>query len=306
MAAELVLRTPTFDDVDAVVDLINDESARLTGSHDTEVDADEIRGWWTQPAPFDLERDVCVAVQGRRVTGYGDLADDRSDGSVFWLDVRGPAAAAVLSEMERRARERAAPGAVLRAMSDSTDERLASLLAAHVYETIRDSYRMMIELEGRTFVPSLPAGAAIRAARGEEDDALLYDVGQRSFADHWEFVPRPFEEWRHWMHDVGEMDRTLWFVAEMGGEPAGVALCRPTMHGNADGGWVSTLGVLPAFRSRGLGTALLVHAFGEFQRRGRRRVGLGVDAENTTGAVRLYERAGMHVVRRWHIWEKPA
>ena len=62
----------------------------------------------------------------------------------------------------------------------------------------------------------------------------------------------------------------------------------------------------PAFRSRGLGTALLVHAFGEFQRRGRRRVGLGVDAENTTGAVRLYERAGMHVVRRWHIWETPA
>ena len=35
-----------------------------------------------------------------------------------------------------------------------------------------------------------------------------------------------------------------------------------------------------------------------------RRVGLGVDSENRTGAVRLYERAGMHVERRSDTWEK--
>jgi hypothetical protein len=34
---------------------------------------------------------------------------------------------------------------------------------------------------------------------------------------------------------------------------------------------------------------------GEFYRRGQPRVGLGVDAQNPTGATRLYERAGMHV-----------
>jgi ribosomal protein S18 acetylase RimI-like enzyme len=54
---------------------------------------------------------------------------------------------------------------------------------------------------------------------------------------------------------------------------------------------VHVLGVRPAWRKRGLATALLRHIFRDFQQRGATRVGLGVDGENTTGAVRLYERS---------------
>jgi ribosomal protein S18 acetylase RimI-like enzyme len=46
-----------------------------------------------------------------------------------------------------------------------------------------------------------------------------------------------------------------------------------------------------------LGGLLLRTAFHEFQQRGFEHVGLGVDAENTTNAVALYENAGMHVHR---------
>ena len=35
------------------------------------------------------------------------------------------------------------------------------------------------------------------------------------------------------------------------------------------------------------------------------KASLGVDAENTTGAVRLYELAGMSVERRFDIFRKP-
>ena len=52
-ATRVLLRAPTLADVEAVVALINAESARLTGSTDSETDADEIRGWWTQPPPCD-------------------------------------------------------------------------------------------------------------------------------------------------------------------------------------------------------------------------------------------------------------
>ena len=55
-----------------------------------------------------------------------------------------------------------------------------------------------------------------------------------------------------------------------------------------------------------LRTALLEHSFGELQRRGRTRAGLSVDAENTTGAVRLYERVGVTVLERQDTWEKRA
>ena len=50
--------------------------------------------------------------------------------------------------------------------------------------------------------------------------------------------------------------------------------------------------------------ALLLHTFGEFYRRGQPTVVLGVDAQNLTGALRLYERAGMHVSMRFTTYEK--
>ena len=59
-----------------------------------------------------------------------------------------------------------------------------------------------------------------------------------------------------------------------------------------------------AWRRRGVGLALLRHTFREFHLRGDTHVGLGVDAENPTGATRLYERAGMRVINELVLYEK--
>ena len=95
------------------------------------------------------------------------------------------------------------------------------------------------------------------------------------------------------MRSQGEgFDPGLWFVVRDGPGVAAVCRCEGERR---SGGYVAMLGVRPAWRKRGLGLALLRHAFREFHRRGERRVTLGVDSENETGATRLYERAGMHV-----------
>jgi len=47
--------------------------------------------------------------------------------------------------------------------------------------------------------------------------------------------------------------------------------------------------------------ALLRHAFGEFHQRGWCSVALGVDSESPTGATKLYEKAGMRVIRQFDI-----
>jgi len=60
----------------------------------------------------------------------------------------------------------------------------------------------------------------------------------------------------------------------------------------------------PAWRGRGLAKALLLHSFREFHQRGKRRVGLGVDSQNATGATRLYEGIGMVVDSEQVVWEK--
>jgi ribosomal protein S18 acetylase RimI-like enzyme len=50
---------------------------------------------------------------------------------------------------------------------------------------------------------------------------------------------------------------------------------------------------------------LLEHGFALLAARGRTLVRLNVDSDNETGAAGLYERAGMHVLRSFHCYERP-
>jgi ribosomal protein S18 acetylase RimI-like enzyme len=130
---------------------------------------------------------------------------------------------------------------------------------------------------------------------------------EESFQDHFGFVAEPLEEglkrFKHFWEGEGS-DPTLLYVAMDGDQIAGINLCRPHAFDDLDMGWAGTLGVLRPWRKRGLGLALLRHSFNEFYRRGKRKVGLGVDAQNLTGALRLYENAGMHVHQTFDQYEK--
>ena len=132
---------------------------------------------------------------------------------------------------------------------------------------------------------------------------MVYEAVEESFADHWDHVRGSYDEWAAFLMD-GSFEPLVWFLAVDGGEIAGFSLCRERQPGRPDTGWVRQLGVRRPWRRRGLALALLLHSFGELHRRGRTSVGLGVDGENTTGAVRLYERAGMHVERRFDTYER--
>ena len=87
-------------------------------------------------------------------------------------------------------------------------------------------------------------------------------------------------------------------------EIAGVALCNSHVGPDKEIGFVETLGVRRPWRHQGLGLALLHHAFGEFLKRNYKRVGLGVDTQNLSGATRLYQKAGMQVTRELSVYEK--
>ena len=67
---------------------------------------------------------------------------------------------------------------------------------------------------------------------------------------------------------------------------------------------MDVVGVRRPWRRRGLGLALLRHAFGEYRRRGVRRIELSVDAGSVTGAPRLYGRAGMRQKTVYVVYQK--
>ena len=161
---------------------------------------------------------------------------------------------------------------------------------------------MEIDLAEPGEEPVWPDGLASRPfERGEE--RAVYDAYVEAFADHWGFVPETFGDWRTW--NLGASDDTsLWRLVEDDGEIAALCVSRPSRGEDEALGWVSILAVRRPWRRRGLARALLLESFGLFRSIGRRRVGLGVDAENTTGALALYEGVGMRVTSRSDTWER--
>lgn len=187
-------------------------------------------------------------------------------------------------------------------------EKSKTLFEDMGYAHIRSSYHMLIEMDGLVPEPVWSEGITLRTFNPETDAEAVYRAETESFRDHFGFVEEPFEEgfksFKHFQIEYESFDPTLLFLAMDGNEIAGINICRPNSYDDPNLGWVSTLGVRRPWRKRGIGLALLRHSFNEFYRRGRRKVGLGVDALNLTGALRLYENAGMHVHKSFDLYEK--
>jgi ribosomal protein S18 acetylase RimI-like enzyme len=150
---------------------------------------------------------------------------------------------------------------------------------------------MLVELKDPPAAPEWPDGFTIDTHKPEDARAFLEALTE-AFEEEWHFVPTSFEEWTERRLNAPDFDPTLWFIVRDGDRVAAILRADPEVE---RAGWIGALGVLKPWRRRGLGLALLRHAFGEFYRRGQPRIALGVDAENTSGATRLYERAGMRV-----------
>ena len=302
-----MLRPPRVDEATAVAEVVNGYARRVFGTDETT--PAEVLTAWTSPGT-DRERDVVVATdaEGRHV-GYGYVIDAGRQHTDFWLQVVAhppdpEVTTAVERWLERRSRQLARAGAVLRVSAASPDDDKKRLLAHELgYRLVRHFFRMEIDLEERPPAPEWPGAVSVRSFEPGADDHVAYEADMEAFQDHWGFVREPIEDWRHWILRE-PFDPSLCFLVFEGEELAGFCMCPPHKEGQPELAWVDNLGVRPAWRRRGIALAMLRHAFAEFRTRGFRRAGLGVDGENTTGAVRLYERAGMQIARRWDQYEK--
>jgi len=177
-------------------------------------------------------------------------------------------------------------------------------------QLIRHSFRMKIDFESAPPEPVWAKGITVRSVTDPGVDIeTITRVDVESFQDHFGFIEQPFEDelawFRNWLENSEQLaDLSLWYLAMDGDQAVGLALCAVYDTENRQLGHVNSLGVLRSHRKRGIGLALLHHAFGEYYRRGYKGVSLGVDAENLTGALRLYKKAGMHVHRQFDLYEK--
>jgi ribosomal protein S18 acetylase RimI-like enzyme len=125
-----------------------------------------------------------------------------------------------------------------------------------------------------------------------------------SFAQHFGFVPKSFEEWHERIEASATHDWSQLRVAYVDGEPAAMLLGSDAFIADENCGYVNNVGVLPAARGRGLARLLLGHAFAEDARRGRRGTQLNVDTNNPTPALDLYLSVGLRATLVVDVWRR--
>jgi mycothiol synthase len=304
-----LVRHPTRTDLPAIVELTAACDRHDFGGVDFPLAALETE--WAMPR-FDPARDAwAVDAEGAGLAAYAHLT--RRPGAapevVGWVRPahRGRGLGSLLIDLgESRVRDLLddpgvdIPPAIVHWTNSATPDA-AELLSARGYRVNRSFWRMSITLgEDRLPPPAWPDGVALRPMRVGTDDEDVYRTVVAAFRDHWGTAPLPFPEWRQVRLGSRLFDPSLWLLAWSGDRLMGVSL-----NADEDGeAWVQTLAVLREARGRGLGRALLLESFRAFHERGHRQVQLGVDAENLTGATRLYESVGMTVERRYDHWQR--
>jgi mycothiol synthase len=292
----LVVRDAAVEEAPAIRALLEEHALASFG--EPELSEEEVRSWFEIPRLW-----IQVAERDGELVGYLDVRAD--EGSRFDVDartLRPEVAPLLVRAAEEHVHGQAGTG-VMRGYVQGDEPVLREVFERAGWQPIRHSFQMRIELDGDVPEPQWPAGLEPSNIRAGEEERL-YEANMDAFADHWDFHRQPFDDWRRYTVDHHNFDPALYWLVEDDGEIAGLSLNSWHFSGDPTFGWVGILGVRPPWRMRGLATALLRHSFRDFRDRGATRVGLGVDGENTTGAVRLYEKAGMQQVRRNDTYEK--
>jgi mycothiol synthase len=301
-----LLRRPTAADAPAVADL--KRAVQLARDGESDSTPNEIVEEWALPRLVADEDVWLVRSPSGEVVGYALVwLEDPPAMFVAELDVHPAHRDQGLSELllelcESRAARAAGLSATgapvnLGVWAHEEDLTRRTLYERHGYGHVRTFLHLEIDLAAAPAAPVWPPGIAVRGFRRHRDEAAVHAAGEEAFRDHWRPDSMDLDEWLAFRFERPDLDLDLWWVTWDGAQVAGSLLAFETPLG----GYLDSLCVRRPWRGRGLGRALLLEAFAELRRRGLPRAYLGVDSENPTGAMRLYQSVGLAPRRGAHL-----
>lgn len=275
--------------------------------------ADTLRAEYEPRTDVDPRRDFVVAEVDGRVVGYGESNRQVRDGvAIYWTFGavlpefrRRGVGRAILHANEARGREFAAghedPGG--RAFGSWVNEReggASELALSEGYEPIRYGFTMIRPTLDDLPAAVLPDGLEIRPVEPGQHRAI-FDADNEAFRDHWGHREATDDDFATTFASP-DLDTSLWRVAWDGDQVAGCVMSWIWKAENETlgvrRGWLEHISVRRPWRKRGLASALIVSALAGLRDRGMTDAMLGVDAENVTGALGLYEKLGFRIKDR--------
>jgi ribosomal protein S18 acetylase RimI-like enzyme len=291
-------------------------NASLTADGSNErITAEELINIYAHPAHWDPQQDILLVEVDGKLIGYANM-EWREEGSgdcLHLIDLHLVAVwrhygleLAMQRHMECCIREAATaePNDVHHwfvSKVPETWQTRVEMLRVLGYAPVRYYFEMQRPLLDDNLPETvLPTGLAVRPPLPEHYRAI-WEAGEECFRDQQDYVAPSEESYRTWVATPG-LDPSLWLVAWDGDQVAGAAI--NVIH---EGAWGETddLFVRRPWRKQGLGRALLVGSLHLFKARGLTTAGLGVDAENVSGALGLYESVGFRPYQRLASYRKP-
>ena len=193
------------------------------------------------------------------------------------------------------------------AEADPLHEPSVGLLTDAGLEVVRYFLEMRVNFDGTPQQTTLPDGIRFEHFDPDGDIEPLMDSVNEAFRDHYGYVERPRKDDLEWFQrflGMPSVDPELTYLAMDGDEIAGANVCLTDYEGDESVGYVAILSVRRPWRRRGVAKAMLQASFADFAGRGKEAVTLHVDAENPTGATRLYESVGMRESHRTAWYER--
>ena len=218
----------------------------------------------------------------------------------------------ILEWTEHRGRQiqNGIPGAQTRFLRLNTNQHLPDsqkLFEQQGFQPVRYYYRMRRDLSQPIPEVQLPGHLQLQTWNSDFNSAALQVVNE-TFEDHWGNIPLNEEHFQTWIIQHEYFRPQLSFMVMDGHEIAGLTINKIKVAENeangAQEGWIGTLGVRRAWRRQGVASAILCASMRAFKAAGMETVGLTVDSDNLTGALRIYERLGFFVVRQINQYSK--
>jgi len=183
---------------------------------------------------------------------------------------------------------------------DKKNTRHEELVVNAGYRPIRWFFDMQCELgvaAATAPVPDLLKGLSVVTFRSEFDEPLRL-ANNEAFQDHWGASPQTAEVWRHAITGSRAFVPELTYLAldDATGQVAGYLVAEHYQADTETTGikelYIALIGTRRPWRRRGIATTLIAKSLGSAARQGYQRSSLTVDADNPTGALGVYQRAG--------------
>jgi mycothiol synthase len=306
------------DDLAVMNDVAN--AMRLAEGDEWITSDDQFRSYYETLSNCDPATDIVIAERDDRVVGYGRVEwAQELDGARTYeiLAFAHPAEeppllralfhAAEARGLQIAATHPAGPKFLQTDANEAADRRLA-ILEELGYEPVRFSFLMTRpNLDDVPDAP-MPPGLEVRPVQPDQLRAI-FDAEVEAFRDHWGATLPGEADFQRFVNDPVEGNYALWQVGWDGDQVAGMVRGYINAEENErlghKRGWVENISVRRPWRRRGLARALIASSIRALREQGMTEGALGVDTENPTGALRVYESCGFVVHKREATYRRP-